>query len=114
MVIREDRRSERCSKRMSHVTKQSASNPYNGCTKTNIVNHADAKTVGATWGARIKLTWPVFALDVIFAALGAAGCEGTHPGHGPYYGAPYYGGSPDSDTISDRPSFYPPGIRRSF
>ena len=83
--------------------------------KTNIVNHADAKTVGATWGARIKLTWPVFALVVIFAALGAEGCEGTHPGHGPYYGGPY-GGDPDSviNNGSDRPSFYPPHIRRSF
>jgi hypothetical protein len=45
---------------------------------TDIVDHADAKTVGATCGARIKLTWPAFALVGIFAALGAAGCEGYH------------------------------------
>ena len=86
---------------------------------TNIVDHADAKTVGATCGARIKLTWPAFALVGIFAALGAEGCEGyysAHPGHEPYYGGPYSGGDPDSVTNngSDRPSFYPPHIRRSF
>ena len=83
--------------------------------RTNILDHADAKTVGATCGARIKLTWPAFALVVTFAALGTAGCQGYHsgsPGYRPYYGGDdgYFG----SGTIATRPPYYPPGVRRSF
>ena len=75
---------------------------------TNIVDHADAKTVGAACGARVKLTWPTFVLVGIFVALGAAGCEGYHSAH--------QGQDPGSVTISggDRPYFYPLGIRKSF
>jgi hypothetical protein len=89
--------------------------------KMHIVDHADAKTVFAERGTRTNSSWLALALILIFAALGAAGCEGyysAYPGYGPYYGGPYYGppyyGNPGSVTIAvgDRPYYVRgPGYR---
>jgi hypothetical protein len=78
--------------------------------KTNIVDHAETKTVSAERGAKTKLRWPLFVLVLISAAFGAGGCEGYYsasPGYGPYYGGPYYGGYPGSVTVEvgDRPYY---------
>jgi hypothetical protein len=66
--------------------------------KTNIFDRVDTKAVSAQRSVKSKLTWPLFVLVLISAALGAVGCEGyygAYPGYGPYYGAgPYYGGGP--------------------
>ena len=72
--------------------------------KTNIVEHAETRTVSAERGTKAKLSWPLFVLILISAALGAGGCEGTYtayPGYGPYYGGPgpYYAGYPGSVTV---------------
>jgi hypothetical protein len=73
-------------------------NPYNECMKTNIVDRVDTKAVSAERRVKTKLTWPLFVLVLISAALGAVGCEGyysAYPGYGPYYGGgPYYRGGP--------------------
>jgi len=82
-------------------------NPYNDCMKTNIVDRVDTKAVSAEPRVKTKLTWPLFVLVLISAALGAVGCEGYYsasPGYGPYYGGgPYYGrpyaGYPGSVTV---------------
>jgi len=72
--------------------------------KTNLVDYAEAQTVSAERGTKAKLSWPLFVLILISAALGAGGCEGTYtayPGYGPYYGGPgpYYAGYPGSVTV---------------
>ena len=83
--------------------------------KTNMLAHAEAKTVPAERGTKTKLTSPLLVLVLILAALGAGGCEGyysAYPGYGPYYGGPYsggpyYGGYPGSVTVEvgDRPYY---------
>jgi len=91
--------------------------------KTTIADPADKKTVCAERVTRTQLRWPAFLLVLIFAALGAVGCEGYYsgyPGYGPYYGGgayagggpyyggrPYYGGYPGSVTVEvgDRPYY---------
>jgi hypothetical protein len=75
--------------------------------KTNIVKHAEAKTLSAGAGTKARLKWSALLLLLISVALGAGGCEGTYtayPGYGPYYGGgPYYGrpyaGYPGSVTV---------------
>jgi hypothetical protein len=73
--------------------------------KTNIVKHAEAKTLSAGAGTKARLKWSALLLLLISVALGAGGCEGTYtayPGYGPYYGGrgpyggpgPYYGQGP--------------------
>jgi hypothetical protein len=66
--------------------------------KTNIVDRVDTKGVSAERRVKTKLTWPLFVLVLISAALAAVGCEGYYsasPGYGPYYGGgPYYGSGP--------------------
>src|SRR6266481_3590001 len=64
--------------------------------KTNIVKHAEAKTLSAGAGTKARLKWSALLLLLISVALGAGGCEGSYtayPGYGPYYGGPgpYYG-----------------------
>src|SRR5438876_10480861 len=66
------------------------------CMKTNLVDHAETKIVSAERGTKTKMRWPLLVLVLIYAALGAGGCEGTYtayPGYGPYYGGygPGYG-----------------------
>ena len=79
------------------------SNPNTIIMKTNIVKHAEAKTLSAGAGTKARLKWS--ALLLISVALGAGGCEGTYtayPGYGPYYGGgpgPYYAGYPGSVTV---------------
>ena len=78
------------------------------------VDDAEATTVSAKHGTKIKPGWLALLLVLIFAALGVTGCEGyysAYPGYGPYYGGPYYGGPyygyPGSVTIAvgDRPYY---------
>ena len=74
---------------------KAARNPYNECMKTNLVKHAEAKTLSAGAGTKTRLKWSALLLLLISVALGAGGCEGTYtayPGYGPYYGGPNYGG----------------------
>ena len=66
--------------------------------KTKIADPANKKTVCAERKTKIRLRRPAFLFVLIFAALGAVGCEGyysANPGYGPNYGpGPYYGGGP--------------------
>ena len=65
------------------------SNPNTIMMKTNIVKHAEAKTLSAGAGTKARLKWSALLLLLISVALGAGGCEGTYtayPGYGPYYG----------------------------
>ena len=74
------------------------SNPNTIIMKTNIVKHAEAKTLSAGAGTKARLKWSALLLLLISVALGAGGCEGTYtayPGYGPYYG----GGYPASVTV---------------
>ncbi len=86
--------------------------------KRKIVDHGETKVVSAESEKKTRLKWLALVLVLIFAALGAAGCEGTYtayPGYGPYYGygapGPYYGGYPGSVTVAvgDRPYYRGPG-----
>ena len=82
--------------------------------KTNIGDHGETKVVSAESGKKTRLKWPALVLVLIFAALGAAGCEGTYtayPGYGPYYGGagPYYGGGTVTVAVGDRPYYRGPG-----
>jgi hypothetical protein len=86
--------------------------------KTNLVKHAEAKTLSAGAGTKARPKWSALLLLLISVALGAGGCEGTYtayPGYGPYYGGPgpgpYYGQGyaayPGSVTVEvgDRPYY---------
>jgi YXWGXW repeat-containing protein len=84
--------------------------------KMSTVDHAQTKTVSTGHETGIRPSWLALVLVLIFAALGAAGCEGyysAYPGYGPYYGGPYYRGYgpyygyPGSVTIAvgDRPYY---------
>jgi hypothetical protein len=81
------------------------SNPNTIIMKTNIVKHAEAKTLSAGAGTKARLKWSALLFLLISVALGAGGCEGTYtayPGYGPYYGGgpgPYYAGYPGSVTV---------------
>jgi len=88
----------------------------NECMKVNTVDHRAATTVSTERRTRIKTSWLALVLVLVFAALGAVGCEEyntAYPGYGPYYGGPYYrggpyyGGYPGSVTIDvgDRPYY---------
>jgi hypothetical protein len=61
----------------------------------------------------MKTKWFVFRLALVFAVLGASGCEGyytAYPGYGPYYGpGPYYGGGSVVVAVGDRPYYRGPG-----
>src|SRR6266446_5747764 len=95
------------------------SNPNTIIMKTNIVKHAEAKTLSARAGTKARLKWSTFFLFLISVALGAGGCEGTYtadPGYGPYYGGygpygpgygPRYAAYPGSLTVEvgDRPYY---------
>ena len=73
--------------------------------KTNIVKHAEAKTLSAGAGTKARLKWSALLLLLISVALGGGGCEGTYTAY-PGYG-PYYGGYPGSVTVEvgDRPYY---------
>jgi len=95
---------------------QTHSNPNTIIMKTNILKHAEAKTLSAGAGTKARLKWSALLLLLISVALGAGGCEGSYtayPGYGPYYGGPgpYYGPGyaayPSSVTVEvgDRPYY---------
>ena len=92
------------------------SNPKYHYMKTNIIDHADAKTGSIGNGTKRRLRWLAFLLLLISLVFGAGGCDGYYagyPGYGPYYGGygpgygPGYAAYPGSVTVEvgDRPYY---------
>ena len=92
------------------------SNPKYHYMKTNIIDHADAKTGSIGNGTKRRLKWLAFLLLLISLVFGAGGCDGYYagyPGYGPYYGGygpgygPGYAAYPGSVTVAvgDRPYY---------
>ncbi len=56
--------------------------------KTNIVDHAEAKTASAKTGTKTRPKWPTLLLLLLSVAFGASGCTDyyrTSPAYGPGY-----------------------------